>query len=131
MSSASRRDHHPEGCPRAFTLELDLTIVLENDLPAQGQPQPCPIRSSGEERLEQVLADIRGNSRPGVRNTNLHCAFLRFRTGTAMELPTLGHGLQGIGRQVQEQLRRPLADPETLGKLGSRSRWMVTDWLAA
>jgi hypothetical protein len=78
--------------------------VLENNLTAEGQPQPRPILASGEERLEQMLPNIRRNAWPGIGKTNLNRVFLRVMAATTTQPPTLGHGLQRIGRQVQKHL---------------------------
>jgi len=53
----------------------------------------------------------RPNPVPSGRVVNLHGAFLRLILGTATQPPAPGHGLQGIGRQVQEHLPQGAGRP--------------------
>ena len=96
-----------------LALDLQRALVLLDDPPADGQPQPRPLALllGGEERLEH-RGQVFGGMPTPVSATSMHHGRRR-RPAVAGpdpgdQPPAVGHGVGGVGEQVQEHLPQVL-----------------------
>ena len=89
--------------------------MLLHDLPANGQPQARPFGLGAYQRLEELIAELRGNPRSVVlHNDRIHAASAR---GPKADVAAVGRGLDGVGKEVPQhlaQLERVGGDQERL-----------------
>src|SRR5262249_19461623 len=77
-----------------------------DNLSSDGQPQPRSPRLGGEEGVEDALADLLGDPRPGILDDNPHVLAGRRLDAHAYEAAR-GRRLEGVVDQVAEHLGEP------------------------
>src|SRR5262245_25693843 len=90
----------PEGRAAVRTLKSDTPAVILDDALGQGEAEADAVGPSGDERLEDPVAQVRRDARAGVGHREPHASAGPFqRDGQA---PALGHRL----RAVQDEVHR-------------------------
>ena len=114
------RQIDPEHRARAdLAFSKDVAAGLLDDAVHRGQAKPCPLADllGGEERIENLVDDLRRDARAGVGDFDQHVvggrhalvairrAFLRGDVGGAhRELAAIRHGVARVDREIDDHL---------------------------
>ncbi len=98
-----RQVHGEPGAPAGLGFHVDPAPVLLHDAVGDGEPQPRALVLGGEKRVEGVGQGLGVHAGPGVLHRHPHPVVPR-PGHPDPDLPALGGHLQGVDRQVQEEL---------------------------
>src|SRR5437773_1414856 len=99
MRSAMGGQRDPEaGAAAHHALDVDLSPVVIDDPPHDGEPQAGTARSPRVERLEDVAERLGRDSAPGVANRDLHAG--GDAPGLDREGAAVTHRLRGVHEDV-------------------------------
>ena len=90
----------------------------QRDLASDRQAQAGSLRLGGEEWFEQVRQDLVREARPVVGNARRNGAACRVEAGRQPEHPASRHDLQGVGRQVTQDLHQSRRGHLDRGQIG-------------
>src|SRR4051794_15602466 len=77
--------------------------VVLGDPPGHRHTEPDPGLLAADERLEHLRQDVAGDARPGVPDEQLDVPVPR-GAEVGLHRPAVGHGVEGVEDQVQQQL---------------------------
>src|SRR6185437_13275338 len=106
------------GGPLAI-LDGDGAAVIAHDAEADGEAEPYAGRLRREERLEDLLAQIRGDARPGVLDRDREEGALHARADH--ERAAVGHRVRRVEEEVEEHLLELVRIAEHLGHRPARA----------